>query len=346
MRRHFDFTTPIHDDDERDSYMKALMNGTEEDKAFLRYMVKERLTEISRTEGAKTTTAEDRYIAWALNDTDKALQMSAKTVIMLQLKTYITQEVRKFHVSYDESQDMEQDAYESVLTALPKYNGKTKAVTFFRMYVKDALIRHIGVIDYASNKKWRLWLQGAIATSVTRLKMIGIDHPTTAQIVAFINRQNLYRPVTEKNVLEAMNLKKTVFSLDEKCSNTSDDSEGRSWHETVADSSPSPEDSCTEKAGKTAIMRKLDEIIASLDTVMQYIWQIRLQSFEERGKDATNQMIIETIKAECPNYTQAFIKSAMNRFDTVMCQKMMQYEPNLNSYEHSVERIMEILSEM
>ena len=340
----FNMDSPITEGSEMDRIMKELMNGPAEAQALLAHMIQERLIAISQTSGAKTTSAEDRYLAWALHSGNKMLETLAKTVACQQLDNYVTQEVRKFNVNREDAEDMQQDAFEQVIRALPKYNGEKKLSTYARLFVKDALVRHLGKVDYSTNKKWRLWLQGAITASMTRLKMAGIDHPTPAQISEELNGQGLYRPVSETNIIEALNLKKVVVSLDD--TDTVDDGEGRSRHETVADAAPSPEDICVKKDADKSIQEKLDEIIQSLDTVMQYIWLVRLESFQTRGKDVSQQRIIEEIKDRCPNYTRAFIKSAVNRFDTVMYQKMVQYDPGITESDHIVERVMEILSEM
>lgn len=341
----FNPSEPIREGDEIDLLLKSLMTGTEEQqKVSLCRMAQARLRAISQTDGAKTTSAEDKLLAWAIQNGDNPLKKLASTVALLQLDNYIIQEVRKFHVRPDEVEDMEQDAREQVLIALPKYNGEQKLSTFARLYIKDALVRHLGAVDYAGNKKWRMWLQGAITASITRLKMAGINRPTPAQIAADLNGQGLYRPVTEKNIVEAMNLKKTVVSLDG--TDRTDDGEGRSRHETVGGSAPSPEEICVKVSADEALMKKLDEIIATLDTGLQYVWGTRLHSFEERGKDATQQVIIEQVKKQAPNYSKAYIKTCINRFDAVMRQKMTQYDPDAMKSGRIVERILETLSEM
>ena len=137
----FNPSEPIREGDEIDLLLKSLMTGTEEQKVSLCRMVQARLRAISQTDGAKTTSAEDKLLAWAIQQNgDNPLKKLASTVALLQLDNYIVQEVRKFHVRPDEVEDMEQDAREEVLIALPKYNGGQKLSTFARLYTSGSVI--------------------------------------------------------------------------------------------------------------------------------------------------------------------------------------------------------------
>lgn len=340
----FNPSLPIEEADQTDTLFRILYTGSEEEQKIFTPMLKKRLEEIAKTADAKTTSAEDRYLTIALQGDDSDLKQAAKEVACKQLSNFIRHEIEKFHVSSSEKEDMMQDAFVNVLMALPSYNGKQKLSTFCRLHIKDALVRHIGSVDYASNKKWRLWLLGAISAAITSLRMQDIARPTYAQIAAEINSHDLYRPVTEKNIEEAMGMKKTVVSLDDTSS--SDDADNRSRHETVKGHSPSPEDFVTQEAGDEAVKKNLDEVISSMDAVMQYIWKIRLNSFKEKGKDASQEAMIREIRVLCPNLTKVFIKSAINQFNVTTRQKFLQAVQDSGQGEYPMEKILEILSEM